>query len=51
MAAGTEAASSLPFHEPDIVTILVQTSFLLLLNAMNAVLDRLVRKLRVKTLC
>ncbi|KAF2654278.1 Sodium/hydrogen exchanger [Lophiostoma macrostomum CBS 122681] len=41
MATGTEGASSLAFHEPDIVTILVQTSFLLLLNAINALLDRL----------
>ncbi|KAF1971773.1 Sodium/hydrogen exchanger [Bimuria novae-zelandiae CBS 107.79] len=37
-----ETAPSLPYQEPAIVTILVQSSFLLLLNAVNAVLDRLV---------
>ncbi|KAF2823971.1 Sodium/hydrogen exchanger [Ophiobolus disseminans] len=36
-----ETTSSLPYHEPGIVTILVQTSFLLLLNVVNAALDRL----------
>ncbi|KAF2004440.1 Sodium/hydrogen exchanger [Amniculicola lignicola CBS 123094] len=41
-AAAAAAASSMPYHEPDIVTILVQTSFLLLLNLVNAALDRLV---------
>ncbi|EHK43734.1 hypothetical protein TRIATDRAFT_284500 [Trichoderma atroviride IMI 206040] len=35
-------AASLPYHEPDIVTILVQASFLLLLNITNFVLDRAV---------
>jgi hypothetical protein len=45
--AGTTAAShaenapSLPYHEPDIITILILTSFLLLLNIVNSVLDRL----------
>ncbi|KAF2114796.1 Na+/H+ exchanger family protein-like protein [Lophiotrema nucula] len=39
MAAET---ASLPYHEPDIVTILVQTSFLLLLNIANSALNRLV---------
>jgi len=34
------AAPSLPYHEPGIVTILVLTSFLLLLNVLNAALDR-----------
>ncbi|KAF2866554.1 Sodium/hydrogen exchanger family-domain-containing protein [Massariosphaeria phaeospora] len=34
-------AASLPYHEPDIVTILVLTSFLLLLNIVNAALDRI----------
>jgi hypothetical protein len=34
------AAPSLPYHEPGIVTILVLTSFLLLLNILNAALDR-----------
>ncbi|RFU78552.1 sodium hydrogen exchanger [Trichoderma arundinaceum] len=32
-------AASLPYHEPGIVTILVQTSFLLLLNVANFVLN------------
>lgn len=32
-------ASSLPYHEPSIQTILIQSSFLLLLNAVNHVLD------------
>lgn len=36
----SDTASSLPYHEPGIVTILVQTSFLLLLNIINAALDR-----------
>jgi hypothetical protein len=35
-------APSLPYHEPGIVTILIQSSFLLLLNLVNSVLDRLV---------
>ncbi|KAH7116999.1 Sodium/hydrogen exchanger family-domain-containing protein [Dendryphion nanum] len=38
----TETAPSLPYHEPGIVTILIQTSFLLLLNVLNAALDRVV---------
>ncbi|KAJ4366963.1 hypothetical protein N0V83_007493 [Neocucurbitaria cava] len=43
MAGATpETAASLPYHEPDVVTILVQTSFLLLLNVVNAALDRIV---------
>ena len=33
-------AASLPYHEPGIVTILVLASFLLLLNVVNAALDR-----------
>ncbi|CAO2649417.1 Nn.00g068020.m01.CDS01 [Neocucurbitaria sp. VM-36] len=42
MAGATpETAASLPYHEPDVVTILVQASFLLLLNAVNATLDRI----------
>ncbi|KAH0529772.1 hypothetical protein TsFJ059_004480 [Trichoderma semiorbis] len=32
-------AASLPYHEPEIVTILIQTFFLLLLNVANFVLD------------
>jgi hypothetical protein len=35
-----ESASSLPYHEPGIITILVHTSFLLLLNVVNAALDK-----------
>lgn len=35
-------AASLPYREPDIVTILIQTSFLLLLNITNFLLDRAV---------
>jgi hypothetical protein len=38
--ATSEGASSLPYHEPGIVIILVLTSFLLLLNIVNAALDR-----------
>jgi hypothetical protein len=37
----SESAASLPYHEPDIVVILVLTSFLLLLNVINAALDKL----------
>jgi hypothetical protein len=41
MAEHTAAsASSLAYHEPGIVTILVHTSFLLLLNVINAALDK-----------
>jgi hypothetical protein len=39
-ARSSEGAPSLPYHEPEIVTILVQTSFLLLLNIINSALDR-----------
>lgn len=35
------SSASLPYHEPDIVTILIQASFLLVLNAVNYVLDNL----------
>jgi hypothetical protein len=38
--AMSNTAPSLPYHEPGIVTILTQTSFLLLLNVVNAALDR-----------
>ncbi|KAF2012618.1 Sodium/hydrogen exchanger [Aaosphaeria arxii CBS 175.79] len=37
-----EHGASLPYHEPAMLTILIQTSFLLLLNIINAVLDKLV---------
>lgn len=40
VVGSSEGAPSLPYHEPGIVTILVQTSFLLLLNVVNTVLDR-----------
>ncbi|UPX12476.1 uncharacterized protein EKO05_0003022 [Ascochyta rabiei] len=40
MAAVSENAASLPYHEPGIVVILVLTSFLLLLNVINAALDK-----------
>jgi hypothetical protein len=36
----SDNASSLPYHEPGIVTILTQTSFLLLLNVVNTALDK-----------
>jgi hypothetical protein len=42
MALEATAAPSLPYHEPDIVTILILSSFLLLLNLVNSVLDRLI---------
>jgi hypothetical protein len=42
MAKVAETAPSLPYHEPDIITILIQSSFLLLLNLVNTILDRLV---------
>lgn len=35
-------AASLPYHEPDMVTILIQASFLLLLNMTNFLLDHAV---------
>lgn len=34
-------SSSLPYHEPDITTILLQACFLLLLNTLNYGLDKL----------
>jgi hypothetical protein len=40
--SSSESAASLPYHEPGIVTILIISSFLLLLNAVNYVLDRTV---------
>ncbi|KAF1957588.1 Sodium/hydrogen exchanger [Byssothecium circinans] len=41
MAEGAETAPSLPYHEPGVIIILIQSSFLLLLNLVNAALDRL----------
>jgi hypothetical protein len=40
--ASSENTASLPYHEPGIVTILIISSFMLLLNAVNYVLDRIV---------
>lgn len=37
-----EISSYLPYHEPGIITILIQTSFLLVLNVMNSLFDRLI---------
>lgn len=37
----SSSSASVPYHEPDIVTILIQASFLLALNAVNYVLDNL----------
>lgn len=35
-----DVSASLPYHEPSILTILVQSSLLLLLNTINSLLDR-----------
>ena len=40
--SSADSTTSLPYHEPGIVTILIIASFLLLLNAINYVLDRIV---------
>ncbi|KAM0704232.1 hypothetical protein Q7P35_008465 [Cladosporium inversicolor] len=40
--SSTDNTASLPYHEPGIVTILIIASFLLLLNAVSYVLDRIV---------
>ncbi|KAE9986256.1 hypothetical protein EG328_006259 [Venturia inaequalis] len=37
----SSSSASLPYHEPDILTILIHASFLLVLNAVNYVLDNL----------
>lgn len=39
-ADSAETAPSLPYHEPDIITILILTSFLLLLNVINSIFDK-----------
>ncbi|KAH7087526.1 Sodium/hydrogen exchanger family-domain-containing protein [Paraphoma chrysanthemicola] len=39
--AASASAPSLPYHEPGIVVILILTSFLLLLNLVNAALDKI----------
>lgn len=38
----TETNSFLPYHEPGIVTILTQSSFILILNIVNTLFDRLI---------
>ncbi|PPJ61041.1 hypothetical protein CBER1_02016 [Cercospora berteroae] len=42
MAQEATSSASLPYHEPGIVTILIISSFLFLLNCINWLLDRLV---------
>lgn len=37
-----EAKSFLPYHEPGIVTILIQSSFILVLNVVNTLFDKLI---------
>lgn len=37
-----ETKSFLPYHEPGIVTILIQSSFLLILNVVNTLFDKLI---------
>ncbi|KFZ13267.1 hypothetical protein V502_06713 [Pseudogymnoascus sp. VKM F-4520 (FW-2644)] len=37
-----ETKSFLPYHEPGIVTILIQSSFILILNAINTLFDKLI---------
>ena len=36
------ALAALPYHEPGIVTILIQASFLIILNGINWVLDNII---------
>ncbi|GME46331.1 hypothetical protein GTA08_BOTSDO09172 [Neofusicoccum parvum] len=38
----TASPASLPYHEPGITTILIQSSFLAVLNVVNAILDNTV---------
>lgn len=38
----SSSSASLPYHEPGIATILIISSFLFLLNAINYALDRVV---------
>lgn len=40
MAGDNQA--SLPYHEPDIITLLVQACLILVLNIVNSVLDRVI---------
>jgi hypothetical protein len=37
-----EVSSYLPYHEPDIITILTQSGFLLVLNIINHIFDNLI---------
>ncbi|KFY19330.1 hypothetical protein V493_08013 [Pseudogymnoascus sp. VKM F-4281 (FW-2241)] len=37
-----DVKSFLPYHEPDIVTILIQSSFILILNVVNTLFDKLI---------
>lgn len=38
----SSSAASLPYHEPGITTILIQGSFLVILNVINTILDNTV---------
>jgi hypothetical protein len=38
----TEITSFLPYHEPSIVTILTQSSLILILNVINTIFDKLI---------
>ncbi|KAJ8066692.1 hypothetical protein OCU04_005734 [Sclerotinia nivalis] len=40
--SSVKATSYLPYHEPDIITILVQSTFLLVLNIVNHIFDNLI---------
>lgn len=40
--SSVEATSYLPYHEPDIITILIQSAFLLVLNIVNHIFDNLI---------
>lgn len=40
--SSAETISYLPYHEPDIVTILTQSAFLLVLNIVNHIFDNLI---------
>lgn len=42
VAENTAGAASLPYHEPNIAQILVMASFLVVLNGVNSIIDRLV---------
>lgn len=42
MSTTPTPTSFLPYHEPGIVTILIQTSLLLVLNVVNTIFDQLI---------